>query len=444
MALRVSQTWVSTLFGNTGDLRVSKTWVSVLHANAGNMRVTKTWVSVLTDNTEKGFAASHQLALVSTFDTNLLQENVSSPLSIVQVLGSNLKQENVSSNIAMVQEAISSIKMASASNTLALVQDVHSSIITISASNAISLIQTARSNINNISTEHTLSLVSVADQKILSQSVGSIMSLQQTIFEHFGVANRHIVSHLDFVSEEEPFLQQFANITYSLSVGNVLPLTDKVQRIYSVSNVLAIVQATTVATALSVSNVLDLVDNANPNGTFGRNVASPLDIDHSLAYFIERQAFECQYNPFVGANGDDGATTPPSTTPPVLGNSTLTLTFPFMTPTTTLVLRNPEFGDTHDLAFSRINRTSRGGTLIVFADPEWPKTQTLRVTVEALTDAQTDSFLAFLAQSLGQEIGLLDWHNQQWRGIVTTPEAEVTDGGNCRKNISFEFEGELI
>lgn len=409
-----------------GALRVSKTTVAVLFGNPGKLRVSKTWVSVLTDNTQKGFAVTSVLALTSTLTANRKQENVASPLSIVHTVNSNRKQENVASSLALLQALSSNIFMVNASNVLELTQDPHSKLITISVANQLSLVSTG------------------TFRGPLQQSVGSFLNLQQVLFEHFGIANRAVVTRLDFVSVEEPFLQQFANVTYILSAGNVLPLVQSLHRIHSVSNVLAIVQATTVATGISVSSVLNLIDTANPNGTFGRSVASPMDIDHSLTYFIERKAFECQYNPFVGENGDDNDTIPPSATPPVLGNGTLTLTHPFVAPTTTLVLRNPEFGDTHDLAFSRINRETRGGTLIVFADPVWPKTQVLQVTVEALTDAQTNSFLTFLATSLGQEIGLLDWHNRQWRGLVTTPEAEVTDGGNCRKNVSFEFEGELV
>jgi len=51
--------------------------------------------------------------------------------------------------------------------------------------------------------------------------------------------------------------------------------------------------------------------------------------------------------------------------------------------------------------------------------------------------------LTFLDDSLGKEVGLLDHESRQWRGIITTPAAqlaEVTIG----HNVSLEFQGALV
>ena len=61
------------------------------------------------------------------------------------------------------------------------------------------------------------------------------------------------------------------------------------------------------------------------------------------------------------------------------------------TATDTLVLRAPEFGNKDRLQFNRISRETRGGTLIVYADPMWPKTQTLVLTFSALKPAQAEA-----------------------------------------------------
>ncbi len=391
------------------------------------MRVTRTWVAILTENTTRGFAASSSMTLVSTVNSNLKQENVAQALSIVQTVASNPKQENVSSLLSMLSVADTNIEMISVSSSLSLVSTVHSNRHNESVSSLIELDQESSYHGN------------------FNLSLSSFLELQQTASEHFGVANLSVQSHLEFVDDENPFLQQQVNLTFPISLEHTLGLTDEVERTYAVSSILVLSQAVTVSQGILVEHVLDLAgDTTGVNGIFGRSVSSPLDIDHGVAFYIEREALLCQYSPFIGTNGDGGATTPPSATPPILGTATLTLTHPFVTPTTTLVLRNPEFGDTHELSFSRINRETRGGTLEVFADPQWPKTQVLNLTIEALTEAETNSFLAFLGVSLGQEIGLLDWYNRQWRGIITTPDANVTDAGNCRKSINFEFEGELV
>lgn len=408
-------------------LRSTQTWVSVLGGNTGKLRATKTWVAVLTDNIEKGFAVESEMVLVSSFHSSRVQENVAHSIELVQTASSNPKQENVASTLNLVQELDSSIKMLSVSSSLDLDSEGHSGLITLSASSTIDL-------------EHE-----AEGHGEITYSLSSFLELESEATEHFGIANLSVQHHLEFVDDENPFLEQFVNLTYELALEDTLVLFGEVDRVHAVTDVMVINQTVTFSYGISVETELELVgDIVDYNGILGRSVASPLDIDHGVAFFIERDEFLCQYAPFIGANGDGGETTPPSATPPTLGTATLTLTWPFMTPTTTLVLRNPEFGDTHDFAFSRIVRETRGGSLEVFADPDWSKTQVLNLTVEGLTEDETNDFLDFLGDSLGQEIGLLDWYNRQWRGIITTPDAEVTDAGNCRKSITFEFEGELV
>ncbi len=107
-------------------------------------------------------------------------------------------------------------------------------------------------------------------------------------------------------------------------------------------------------------------------------------------------------------------------------------------------MRNPEFGDRNTLTFTRINQTTRGGTLTVFADPDWPKFQTLSVQVKALSDLAAAAVLQFLEDSLGQEIGLLDWEGRQWRGIITNPDTAVSYGIDCGHSVAIEFEGNPV
>jgi hypothetical protein len=135
--------------------------------------------------------------------------------------------------------------------------------------------------------------------------------------------------------------------------------------------------------------------------------------------------------------------TPPDTTVPTLGEHKLKLTYPYLLPSLAVTLTNPAFGDKDRLNFNRINRETRGGTLIVYADPKWPKTQTLAIQVDNLNPNQAEDMISFLRISLGQEIGLLDWENRQWRGIITTPDARITHVGRSDRSIAFEFQGRL-
>ena len=93
--------------------------------------------------------------------------------------------------------------------------------------------------------------------------------------------------------------------------------------------------------------------------------------------------------------------------------------------------------------FNRISRETRGGTLVVFADPIWPKIQTLSLTFSGLTLTEADALLAFCDAHLGQEIGLLDWEHRYWKGVIMTPEDPIVQDTRDTYSASFEFEGEL-
>jgi hypothetical protein len=115
---------------------------------------------------------------------------------------------------------------------------------------------------------------------------------------------------------------------------------------------------------------------------------------------------------------------------------------PTGTVTDSVTLRAPDLGNKDRLNFNRINRETRGGTLIVFADPIWPKTQTLVLSFSALKQAEGQDLLSFLENHVGQEIGLMDWESRYWQGVVLKNDPLVEDSPD-RFSIGFEFEGEL-
>jgi hypothetical protein len=112
--------------------------------------------------------------------------------------------------------------------------------------------------------------------------------------------------------------------------------------------------------------------------------------------------------------------------------------------TDSVTLRAPNLGNKDRLSFNRILRETRGGTLIVFADPIWPKIQTLVLTFSGLRSVQAQQLLAFLDRHLGEEVGLLDWEGRAWKGVVTTPTDPVVQDGRDSFSASMEFEGELV
>jgi hypothetical protein len=241
-------------------------------------------------------------------------------------------------------------------------------------------------------------------------------------------------------STEIELVQQIG-LEWERDIAHTLSLTSEIKLEYLRTSAMELVSDVIVEQARLTSSTLALTHAVQVSVIYNRSLETEIDLSHTFAYFLPNDASECNFAPFIG--GGDVEYMPPDTTAPVFNSATLTLTYPLVSPTTTLVLRNPDFGNNDRLSFQRINRVTRGGTLVVFADPNWPKQEVLSVTVSWLKRQEADALLTFIQDSLGQEIGLLDWEGKQWRGIITTPDASITHNGRHNRVISFEFEGEL-
>ena len=210
---------------------------------------------------------------------------------------------------------------------------------------------------------------------------------------------------------------------------------------------LAFTQTATVDKCKLVRSALELTAEAAVARSGLRGAASALNLHQSAAYYLVSAGVLQRYHPFVG-DGAPGAPTPP---PLELEGPRPGVTVPFQlvypasgTVTDSVTLRAPNFGNKDRLGFNRILRETRGGTLVVFADPMWPKIQTLVVNFSGLTSDQAQQLLAFLETHLGEEVGVYDWEHRYWTGVITTPTDPVVQDGKDRFTASFEFEGELV
>lgn len=215
-------------------------------------------------------------------------------------------------------------------------------------------------------------------------------------------------------------------------------------RTYNVSNDLGFVITISASNFQELYQYLELEDTVGTGSTeFGRPSTHSVIQQHLTFKITGTTCPEKEYAPFVGSSGD--ASYPEvSVTPPTLGSGVFTLTYPRVSPTTTLVLKNPVFGNTDTLRFAKIDRRTRGGDRKIFSDLDWSETQTLELTIENLcaTEVTIDELLDFLNDSLGKQIGLLDWENRQWEGVILAPETEVIPTVSGHR-IRIVFEGEL-
>jgi hypothetical protein len=178
------------------------------------------------------------------------------------------------------------------------------------------------------------------------------------------------------------------------------------------------------------------------------SIETELEVTDSVAFILDTDNL-CSYSPFIGSNSDPNAPTPPPADLPVLAGLPagvrFRLTYPATGPVTdTCDLRAPDLGDLDRLGFSRINRETRGGTLVVYADPLWPKTETLSLNFSGLKREVAQSLLTFIDAHLGEQVKLLDSDGRLWVGVIMSPNEPVVQDSRNRFTANFEFEGEPV
>ena len=405
-------------------------------------------LSSLTDSATQTGAPSvsiiDTLSLTETLTNGIIVVSVSDAMTLVQTpyVGQNIIA-SASSSIAFSQSDVPGIYFASAADVLAFVQvaigDTPGSLPRF-VTDPMSITDEADFLVNEFarslggpggSPDLILALIqSVQVAQPHNIVVADTLALVDLVSEHQFITNITISDLLN--------LQDVGGRVLFGTAADTLTFTQIAYRQFFADNVLTITDAATGFIAKPLNDNLGLTDSFAKVFIANRLFTDTLALVSSAAVYIADNGVRCQYSPFIGS----GSPAIPATMP-VLGDAKVTLTYPFVSPTTTLMLRNPQFGNVDRLSFDRINRETRGGTLIMFADPKWPKQQTMNVAFQALTRAMKNSLLTFLAASLGQDIGYLDHENRQWVGIVTTPEATVQNDSRGGYTVTFEFEGVL-
>lgn len=111
---------------------------------------------------------------------------------------------------------------------------------------------------------------------------------------------------------------------------------------------------------------------------------------------------------------------------------------------TEFYLRKPDFDDTYTYEFTRINRRSRGGDLIISRDSIWPSTKTLALRWTYLSQAEIDRLLNFMKLTLGKRCRYLNYDNVEWDGFIKNPQTQAQQLGRDNSGITVEFEGEPV
>lgn len=111
-----------------------------------------------------------------------------------------------------------------------------------------------------------------------------------------------------------------------------------------------------------------------------------------------------------------------------------------------IVLPNPEFGDSdYNDQMNVVNR-SRGGRLLVFSASR-PTIQRKSWTFRHMSRDKIDALHIFLLANLGTDVAVNDYRGNTFNVIILTPDANTTNEGRemCttskgRRSISLELE----
>lgn len=376
------------------------------------------------------------------------------------VLGSaaeNALDVSASTVIDIVQTAHASPISVEASSTIAIVQTATARVLPAAiATTAITIVQTLRTSPILEDATTTISIVqSATAQAPIQVTASSTINVQQTATGQAPIrvtAGTSLLETLNPATGEITGLSGWATGSNSNKPVTASTVIDIIQR----ARIPIEVEATT-----EIEVVVDSYDNVNRAETLisltvsadayvaGATATTVIPWQHTATGTlnanreIDTEIIIVQTATVQKVNGsltcDYRGVTAPSLSP-----ATLTLSWPFNTPSETVVLRNPEFGDTHFVNSVRINRVTRGGFRVIYSDPIWPKWRTLNLEVTTLKDSQAADLLAFLKQTIGQEIRLLDWKNRNWRGVIINPEAAISQVHTNYNRVELQFEGNLV
>ena len=108
-----------------------------------------------------------------------------------------------------------------------------------------------------------------------------------------------------------------------------------------------------------------------------------------------------------------------------------------------LLLPSPDFNNDQKIEITRIHAKTRGGDIITYKDPDWPKTETRSMKFSFCSQDQVDQWKIFATESLGQDVTMIDFEGQTVIGLILNPETSISQPGRFNHVIGFDFQMEI-
>jgi hypothetical protein len=444
MALRVTRQFGEVLGAGEGKLRVTRQMAEVLGAGEGKLRVTRQYIEVLAlafviheKNLSQNLGITDSVRVWERHerleDTLVFTERVPAQFveSLLQDLGisdaaSRTQTASLTDNLNLVENYVYPVNVGEHSSfhdTLAFVQDI----------------------------EFEAGLFNVLESVMsFTQSTNVIGPIYKTMWTRMHLYDGFPYEDKFEKLEDTLMLVDWSGRGYEESASSTISMTDEMWRSQTPETNLGLVQSLDWGKTKGIpAQWLNLEQTVDLTGDWARAVIDALGIGHSLTYYLPDPCDDKAYTPFVGESDITDSPTPPGGDVPLAQGlpegERFLLLHPAMGESTDIVeLRAPNLDNRERQAFTRINRETRGGKLSIFADPTWPKINTLVLSFSGLTKAEVEETQQFMVDHIGQEIGIIDWEGRQWIGIITTPNERAVQDGKHGFTLTFEFEGLMV
>jgi hypothetical protein len=445
--------------------------------------------SILVLTQETAFPGIHLAFATSTLDltdsavnSGLITVSASNTLSLVQYADDDTKARDVTSVLSLIDTAsvdkilqgFSTLELTQSARTakelfaeseLVLTQSARQGVQKLYATSQIEFAQTTRTNLKNLYASSTLVL---SDSNVILKPIRVSATSELTTFEEVWEVDELVlvatglrdeaaaIADLNYTASSVIPIQHEASASVALATGTSLSASSQINFTQkaipeaieeSVTSTLVLSQTAIAAAGKPGTSTLELTQTSAYTIDRGLIGTSTLELQQSVTYTLIVGSTRCRYTPFVGDNSDPDAPSPP---PADLDGPLVGIQVPFQlvypssgAVTDSVALKTPNLGNKDRLGFQRVIREARGGTLIVYADPIWPRTQTLVLTFTGLSGDESQELLTFIDDYLGLEVGLIDWEHRFWKGVITQPDEPIVEDSLDSFTVNFQFEGEL-
>ncbi len=427
-----------------GNLRVTRQYAELLAKGGGNLRVTRQYAEVLApisaiyeENVNESLTFNDVVGGVSydelVNDTLTFDEWVSGPFFV-----------SVSDSLSFTETLIR-VHTAEASDSLAFGENVLTFLIVgdfIPIAESLTITDAVYVETGNW--RYTSTTLSISDSADWRGPRYASASSAFSIYDHVPTP-----FYLDL--ENELDFDDFAGRGICIVTTSELNFYDELSRLcYYTTTTFQIDQYVNAAksggaivTTIEVDGAIQLLAD------YVRSLTTDTGLGHSLTYFIASPCSDKEYGLFIGESTLSTSPGLPGEALPLAQGLPVGTRFMLAYPgrggaTDTVTLRAPNFGNLDRFSMDRINRETRGGNIIIYADPNWPKVQVVSVSLSGLTKTEVNDLQRFLSEHLGEEVHVTDWEGREWLAVITTPNDPATNDGQDNWSMGFEFEGTLF